>query len=165
SCRLSASGGGRAAPMPGAPAAGLAPESAAIALRIRFRWPNATPNFSRSASVTSGRISKSMEFSAKMVAYCARPILLSQFVISSSTLTVHAHERSCHDISLALKSNALTRSKSLPAWLRQQKCAATLGTPPHRFYPSVPDPSVTAITPEPHKHWQCTIHPACLALC
>src|SRR5262249_30919759 len=62
-----------------------------------------------------------------------------------------------HDISLALKSNALTRSKSLPAWLRQQKCAATLCTPLHRFYPSVPDPSVTAITPEPHKHWQCTI--------
>src|SRR5215831_6850559 len=53
----------------GAAAAGVAPDDAAIALRIRFRWPSATPNLSRSASVTSGKTSRSMAFSAKTVAY------------------------------------------------------------------------------------------------
>src|SRR5215469_4923714 len=92
SWRLSASDSGRERAVAGA-AAGAAPDSAAIALRMRFRWPSATPNFSRSASVTSGRISKSMAFSAKAVAYWASPIPSSQLSIWSLTLTVACSPR------------------------------------------------------------------------
>src|SRR5215471_16557743 len=92
SWRLSASDCGKERAVAGA-AAGAAPDSAAIALRIRFRWPSATPNFSRSASVTSGRISKSMAFSAKAVAYWASPIPSSQLSIWSLTLTVACSPR------------------------------------------------------------------------
>src|SRR5215813_7339191 len=88
SWRLSGSDCGRAGPLAGAPAAGVAPDSAATALRIRFRWPSATPNFSRSASVTSGKTSRSMAFSAKAVAYWASPIPSSQVSIWSLSLTV-----------------------------------------------------------------------------
>jgi hypothetical protein len=97
SWRLSGSDCGRAGPVAGAPAAGVAPDSAAIALRIRFRWPSATPNFSRSASVTSGKTSRSMAFSAKAVAYWASPIPLSQVSIWSLSLTVAcAHQKYCY---------------------------------------------------------------------
>src|SRR5262249_54528612 len=82
-CRLSASDWGRGAAVVGE----LAAESEAIALRIRFRWPSATPIFSRSVSVRSGRISRSIAFSAKILAYCASPISSSQAVICSFALT------------------------------------------------------------------------------
>src|SRR5262249_13827388 len=62
-----------------------------------FRWPSATPNFSRSVSVTSGRTSRSMAFSAKAVAYWASPIPSSQVSIWSLSLTVAcAHQRYCY---------------------------------------------------------------------
>jgi hypothetical protein len=57
----------------------------------------------------------------------------------------------------SLKSNALTRIKIASGLFALAKCAATLCPPLHRFYPRAPDPSVTAITPEPHKHGRCTI--------
>src|SRR5262245_55171698 len=88
SWRLSGSVCGEAEAVGGAAAAGVAPDSAAIALRIRFRWPRATPNLSRSVSVTSGKTSRSMAFSAKTVAYCPSPISSSQAAIRSSTLTI-----------------------------------------------------------------------------
>jgi hypothetical protein len=87
SWRLSASDCGAAGAVAGA-AAGITPDTAAIALRIRFRWPSATPNFSRSASVTSGRISKLIAFLAKMAAYWARPIPSSQVFSWSFTLMI-----------------------------------------------------------------------------
>src|SRR5499427_7645506 len=93
SWRLSGSDCNRAGPVAGAPAAGVAPDSAAIALRILFRWPSATPNFSRSASVTSGKTSRSMAFSAKAVAYWASPIPSSQVSIWSLSLTVACSPR------------------------------------------------------------------------
>src|ERR1700730_6487025 len=46
--------------------------SAAIARSIRLRWPSTTPSFSRSASVSSGKISASIAFSRKIGSYCAR---------------------------------------------------------------------------------------------
>ena|SRR6516162_7097458 len=45
SWRLSGSDCGRAGPVAGAPAAGVAPDSAAIALRIRFRWAERNAQF------------------------------------------------------------------------------------------------------------------------
>src|SRR5262249_23769544 len=88
SWRLSGSVCGEAGAVGGAAAAGVAPDSATIALRIRFRWPRATPNLSRSVSVTSGKTSTSTAFSAKTVAYCPSPISSSQVAIRSSTLTI-----------------------------------------------------------------------------
>src|SRR5262245_40331021 len=93
SWRLSGSDCGRAGAVAGAPAVGVAPDSAAIALRIRFRWPSATPNLSRSVSVTSGKTSRSTAFSAKTVAYCPSPISSSQVFIWSLTLTVACSPR------------------------------------------------------------------------
>src|SRR5215831_1959961 len=93
SWRLSASDCGRERAAAGAAAAAVAPDSAAIALRIRFRWPSATPNLSRSASVTSGKTSRSMAFSAKAVAYWASPIPSSQVSIWSLSLTVACSPR------------------------------------------------------------------------
>jgi hypothetical protein len=81
SWRLSASDCGRAKAVAGAPAAGVAPDSVAIALRMRFRSPSATPNLSKSVSVRSGKTSRSTAFSAKTVAYCSSPISSSQVSI------------------------------------------------------------------------------------
>jgi hypothetical protein len=43
----------------------------AIALISRRRLPNETPSFSRSPSVSSGRISRSISFASNASAYCS----------------------------------------------------------------------------------------------
>src|SRR5262245_35204645 len=93
SWRLSGLDCGRERVAAGAAAAGVGPDSAAIALSIRFRWPSATPNLSRSVSVTSGKTSRSMAFSVKTVAYWASPIPSSQVSIWSLMLTVACSPR------------------------------------------------------------------------
>src|SRR5262249_19512349 len=98
SWRLSASDCGRERAVAGAAAAGVAPDRAAIALRIRFRWPSATPHLSRSVSVTSGQTSRSPALSSTTFSYCPSTTSSSQFSIWSLTLTVACsprHQKYC----------------------------------------------------------------------
>src|SRR5216684_1599033 len=59
--------------------------SAAIARSIRLRWPSTTPSFSRSVSVSSGKISASIAFSRKIGSYCARSRLRSHVEMSTAS--------------------------------------------------------------------------------
>src|ERR1700738_4150670 len=59
--------------------------SAAIARSMRLRWPSTTPSFSRSASVSSGKISASIAFSRKIGSYCVSPRLRSHAEISTAS--------------------------------------------------------------------------------
>src|SRR6516164_5203973 len=70
--------------VPGAPK----PE---MALRRRLRCPSDTPSFSRSTSVSSGRISASISLARKSASYCPRPRPLSQ--LPTSIAALHGPER------------------------------------------------------------------------
>ena len=69
-------------------AAAVKPE---MALRRRLRCPSGTPSFSRSVSVSSGRISASISLARNSASYWPRPRLLSQPPTSMAAL--HGPER------------------------------------------------------------------------
>src|SRR4029077_22064 len=90
--RRSAVSWGFGAAKTGSWADGAVPPSSRIARRILRRSPRATPIFSKSRSVNSGRTETSMRFSAKRWAYSDMPSFSSQS--ARSCIAPHPQRRS-----------------------------------------------------------------------
>src|SRR6516225_273279 len=107
------------------------PAKPEMALRRRLRCPSDTPSFSRSTSVSSGRISASMSLARKSASYCPRPRPLSQ--PPTSMVALPGHER----IFLWLKRPVQGRAVEELGRARSGGPAiAGLGTVPSMVYPS-----------------------------
>src|SRR6516162_2343446 len=102
-----------------------------MALRRRLRCPSGTLSFSRSASVSSGRISASILLARNSASYSPRPRLLSQPPTSMAAL--HGPER----IILRLKRPVQGRAVEARGWARSGNPAKVgLGTAPSMVYAS-----------------------------
>src|SRR6516165_12834791 len=104
-------------------------QAACTALISFLRCPRETPSFSKSCSVSSGKISQSMSFSANKSAYCASPIFSSQSC--RSVILAHNPNASGGRAKPAYGGTATPRKEPYPA--REYSCRQAI------LFPKRPD--------------------------